>query len=173
MQDFPLKHGIFLAPYHTLEESATTWFQHDMELIQHIERLGFDECWVGEHHSGGFEIISSPELFIAHAAAVTKSIRFGTGVITLPYHNPLMVANRIAQLDHMTRGRVTFGVGPGLLMDDALMMGVDPARTRDMTMEAAEVILRLLRGETVTQKGDWYNLVEARAHLLPYSQPLP
>lgn len=172
MSQIPLQHGVFLAPYHPNEESPTTWLRRDIELAQHLDKLGFAELWVGEHHSGGFEIIASPDLFIAAAAEVTRRIRFGTGVMTLPYHNPLVVANRIAQLDHQTMGRVSFGFGPGLLMSDALMMGIDPEKTRDMLLEAIDVIVRLLRGESVTAKTDWFNLVEARAHLLPYSQPL-
>jgi limonene 1,2-monooxygenase len=173
MTDIPLKHGVFLAPYHPVEESVTTWFQHDIELAQHLDRMGFDELWVGEHHSGGFETIASPELFIAAAAQVTRRLHFGTGVITLPYHNPLMVANRIAQLDHMTRGRVSFGFGPGLLMRDASMLGLNPSETRSRMTEALEIIMRLLKGEAVTHRSDWITLDNARAHLLPYTQPLP
>ena len=95
-------------------------------------RLGFDEAWVGEHHSAGYEIIASPELFIAAAAERTQHIRLGTGVVSLPYHNPLMVADRMIQLDHMTRGRVMLGVGPGVLPSDAMMLGIDPPKQRDM-----------------------------------------
>ena len=172
MSHIPLRHGVFLAPYHPVEEGPTTWLRRDIELAQHLDKLGFDELWVGEHHSGGYEIIAAPDLFIAAAAEVTRRLRFGTGVMTLPYHNPLVVANRMAQLDHMTMGRVSFGFGPGLLMTDALMLGLNPDKTRDMMLEAIEVIVRLLKGECVTAKTDWFNLVEARAHLLPYSQPL-
>jgi len=64
----------------------------------------------------------------------------------LPYHHPFMLADRINQLDHMTRGRTMFGVGPGALVSDAMMMGIDPARQRDMMDEALGVIVRLLRG---------------------------
>jgi len=172
MSHIPLRHGCFLAPYHPVEEGPTTWLRRDIELAQHLDKLGFDELWVGEHHSGGYEIIAAPELFIAAAAEVTRRLHFGTGVMTLPYHNPLVVANRMAQLDHMTMGRVSFGFGPGLLMQDALMMGIDPDKTRDRMLEAIEVIVRLFKGECVTKKTEWFNLVEARAHLLPYSQPL-
>ncbi len=172
MSNIPLRHGVFLAPYHPIEEGPTTWLRRDIELAQHLDRLGFDELWVGEHHSGGYEMIAAPDLLIAAAAEVTRRLRFGTGVITVPYHNPLVIANRMAQLDHMTMGRVSFGFGPGLLMTDALMLGLDPDKTRDMMLEGIDVIVRLLRGETVTAKTDWFNLVNARAHLLPFSQPL-
>jgi limonene 1,2-monooxygenase len=144
-----------------------------MELVEIADRLGFAEAWIGEHHSAGFETISSPELFIAAAAERTRHIRLGTGVISLPYHNPLMVANRIIQLDHMTKGRVMFGAGPGLLASDALMLGIEPAVQRDRMAEGLAVILRLLQGETVTEKTDWYTLDEAKVHFLPYTQPYP
>ena len=168
-----LRHGAFLPPFHPMNENPSACIDRDLELMQWLDKLGFDEAWIGEHHSAGWELISSPELFIAVAAERTKSIRFGTGVISLPYHNPLMTANRIIQLDHHTRGRVMFGAGPGLLASDALMLGIDPNTQRDRMAEALDVILRLFKGEIVTEKTDWYTLVGARAHILPYTYPHP
>jgi limonene 1,2-monooxygenase len=168
-----LRHGVFMAPFHKMDENPTMLFQQDLEFLELLDRLGFHEAWIGEHHSAGMETISSPELFIAAAAERTKNIRLGTGVISLPYHNPLMVADRIVQLDHMTRGRVMFGVGPGLLASDALMLGIEPSTQRDRMAEGLDLILRLFKGETVTEKTDWYNLVEASLHLPPYSHPYP
>lgn len=173
MADMVQRHGIFMAPYHPVEEDPTICLQRDLELIEWIDRLGYAEAWVGEHHSAGYEMISSPELFIAAAAERTRAIRLGTGVVSLPYHNPLMVANRIIQLDHMTRGRVMFGAGPGLLTTDAMMLGIDPATQRDRMVQALDLILRLFKGETVSEKTDWYTLTDARLHLLPYSKPYP
>jgi limonene 1,2-monooxygenase len=168
-----LRHGVFISPFHRLEQSPTLTMEQDFQLIEWLDMLGFEEAWVGEHHSSGYETIASPELFIATAAARTHRIKLGTGVISLPYHNPLMVANRIIQLDHATRGRVMFGAGPGLLASDAAMLGIDPAVQRRRMAEAIDVILRLFAGETVTETTDWYTLVEARAHLLPYTRPRP
>ena len=168
-----LKDGIFLAPFHPLNEDPTLCIQRDLELIEHLDRLGYEEAWVGEHHSAGFEIIASPELFIAAAAERTKRIRLGTGVVSLPYHNPLTTANRILQLDHQTRGRVMFGVGPGLLPSDAFQLGIDPATQRDRMVEGIEVILKLFAGERVTQKSDWFDLVNATCQLKPYTWPHP
>src|SRR5258708_3605435 len=126
MPTMPMRHGVFLAPLHPVDEAPNLLIHRDLELMEWLDRLGFDEAWIGEHHSGGFETISSPELFIAAAAERTKKIKLGTGVVSLPYHNSLMAANRILHLDHMTRGRVMFGVGPGLLPSDAMMLGSDP-----------------------------------------------
>ncbi|MBS0279480.1 MAG: LLM class flavin-dependent oxidoreductase [Proteobacteria bacterium] len=168
-----LKNGIFLAPFHPVDEDPTLAIQRDMELIEHLDRLGYDEAWIGEHHSAGFEIIPSPELFIAAVAERTRRIKLGTGVVSLPYHNPLMAANRIIQLDHQTKGRVMFGVGPGLLPSDAFSMGIDPSTQRDRMVESIEVILRLWKGERVTHKTDWFTLQDATCQLLPFSDPHP
>lgn len=168
-----MRNGIFLAPFHPVNEDPTLCIERDMALIEHLDRLGYDEAWVGEHHSAGFEIIPSPELFIAAVAERTKRIKLGTGVVSLPYHNPLMVANRIVQLDHQTRGRAMFGVGPGLLPSDAFSMGIDPSTQRTRMVEAIEVILRLFAGERVTAKTDWFTLADATCQLLPYTSPHP
>ncbi len=168
-----MRAGIFLAPFHPTDEDPTLALRRDLDLIEHLDRLGFDEAWIGEHHSAGYEIIASPELMIAAAAERTTRIRLGTGVISLPYHHPLMVANRIVQLDHMTRGRAMFGVGPGLLPSDAEMLGVPVPKQRDRMAESLDVILRLLAGEVVNEETEWYVLKEARCQLLPYSRPRP
>jgi limonene 1,2-monooxygenase len=173
MHDVTLQHGIFLAPYHDIRDSPTVALRRDLELIEHLDRLGFHEAWFGEHHSTGWELVSSPELMIAAAAENTRRIRLGTGVISLPFHNPLMVANRIVQLDHMTMGRAMFGMGPGLLPTDAMMLGIDIKAQRDLMVEALEVILPLLRGQEVTCEGSWFTLNKARVHFLPYTQPHP
>ena len=79
-----LKFGIFLAPFHPVGQSPTLALERDLQLIEHLDTLGFEEAWIGEHHSAGFEIIASPEVFIAAAAQRTRHIRLGTGVSSLP-----------------------------------------------------------------------------------------
>ena len=170
--DWPLRFGIFLAPFHPVHQNPTLALHRDLELIERLDELGYDEAWIGEHHSAGYEIIASPEVFIAAASQRTKRIRLGTGVSSLPYHHPLILADRMVLLDHLTRGRVMFGVGPGALPSDAFMMGIDPLRQREMMEESLEAILALLAGdEPVTRKTDWFTLEEARLQLRPYSDP--
>jgi len=163
--------GIFLAPFHPVEENPTTALDRDMALVEHLDRLGYDEAWIGEHHSGGFEIIASPEVFIAAAAERTKHIRLGTGVSSLPYHHPFINADRMVQLDHMTKGRVMFGVGPGALVGDAFRIGIDPANQRRMMNEALDAIVPLLDGEEVTMETDWFELRQGRLQLPCYTRP--
>ena len=166
-----LRFGIFLAPFHALNENPTNALDRDFALIEHLDRLGYDEAWIGEHHSGGFEIIASPEVFMAAAFERTKNIRIGTGVVSLPYHHPFMAVDRMIQLDHQSKGRAMFGVGPGALVGDAFRMGIDPSTQRDRMNEALDVILPLLRGEIVSKKTDWFEVREAQIQLPCYTQP--
>ena len=167
-----MRFGIFLAPFHRVGENPTLALDRDMELIQWLDHLGYDEVWIGEHHSAGWELIASPEIFIAAAAQRTRHIMLGSGVTSLPYHHPLMVAQRFVQLDHMTRGRAMLGVGPGALASDAYMMGIEPVTQRPRMDEALDAIMLLLRcDEPVTMKTDWFELREARLHMAPYTDP--
>jgi limonene 1,2-monooxygenase len=172
MNDRFVRTGVFLAPFHALPENPLLCLDRDMELLIHLDRLNYHEAWIGEHHSGGFEIIACPELFIAAAAERTRHIRLGTGVVSLPYHNPFTVAGRLMQLDYMTRGRAMFGVGPGSLVYDAVKMGLNPAEQRRKLDEALEVIVELMRGGIVTRKTAWFDLREARLQLRSYTLPM-
>jgi limonene 1,2-monooxygenase len=164
--------GVFLAPFHPVGQNPTLALQRDLELVERLDQLGYDEAWIGEHHSAGFELIGSPEVFIAAAAERTRRIRLGTGVSSLPYHHPLLLADRMVLLDHLTRGRVMLGVGPGALPSDAYMLGIDPARQRDMMVEALEAIMLLLTSDQpVDFRTDWFVLREARLQLRPYQHP--
>ena len=167
-----MKFGVFMAPFHRVGENPTLALERDLELIQWLDSLGFDEAYIGEHHSAGWETIASPELFMATAAERTRNIRLGTGVISLPYHHPLMVANRMVLLDHLTRGRVILGVGPGALASDALMLGIKAERQREMMHESLDAIMRLFtETEPITYKTDWFELNDAVLQLRPYQKP--
>ena len=161
-----LRFGVFLPPYHRSEQSPTLALHRDLELIERWDQLGFDEVWVGEHHSGGVELIASPEQFLAAAAMRTRRIMLGTGVVSLPYHHPFMVAERIVLLDQLSQGRAMLGVGPGALPLDAAMLGISQARTRPRLAEGLEAVLALLRGEApVTVETDWFALDRAELQL--------
>jgi len=167
-----MKFGVFMAPFHRPGENPTLALERDLELLQWLDTLGFDEAYIGEHHSAGWETICAPEVFLATAAERTRHIRLGTGVISLPYHHPYMVANRMVLLDHLTRGRVILGVGPGALASDALMFGIPAERQREMMDEALGVIVRLLESpEPLTYQSDWFQLHEAVLQLRPYQEP--
>ena len=166
--------GAFLAPHHPIGENPTLQFQRDIALAQQLDKLGCDEFWCGEHHSTGWEVIASPELFLAAVGQCTHNIKLGTGVVSLPYHHPFNVAQRIVQLDHQTNGRVILGTGPGALPSDAYMLGIDPLTQRDRQDEAMGVIKRLLAGDDrFSYECDWFTLKDARLQLLPVQEEVP
>ena len=167
-----LDFGMFFAPMHYPRQNPTRALQRDLETIQYAETLGFTEAWVGEHHSGGHEIVGPNELFLAAAVERTKRIRLGTGVVSLPYHHPYHVAERAVLLDHLSMGRTMLGVGPGSLPTDAAMLGVNWADTRKRMVESWEVIYRLLTSnEPINETTDWFELHDAYLQLAPFSSP--
>jgi limonene 1,2-monooxygenase len=166
-----MRFGLFMAPFHPTGQNPTLALERDLQLLEHLDRLGFSEAWIGEHHSGGYEIIASPEVFMAAAAQRTKCLRLGSGVNSLPYHHPLLLADRFVLLDHLTRGRVMLGCGPGQLTSDAHMLGIPADEQRPRMEEALDAIMALLRGEVVTMHTDWFTLQDARLQLAPYSEP--
>jgi len=168
-----LKFGAFLAPHHPIGENPMLQFRRDLDLVEQLDGLGYDEFWCGEHHSSGWEMIASPEMFLAAAGERSKRIKLGTGVISLPYHHPYNVAQRMVQLDHMTGGRAIFGSGPGALASDAHTLGIDPMLQRDRQDHAIGVIRRLFKGERVTDKTDWYTMQDAALQLLPLQEDMP
>jgi limonene 1,2-monooxygenase len=164
-----MRFGIFLPPMHKTGFNPTLALHRDLELVEWLDHLGYHEAWIGEHHSAGSELIASPEVFIAAASQRTTHIKLGTGVNSLPYHHPFILADRIVMLDHLTRGRMMFGAGPGQLTSDAAMLGIDPMTQRPRMEEAFDVMMRLFRGETVTKHTDWFTCQDAVLQMKPYS----
>ena len=168
-----MRFGLFIAPHHPVGEHPTLQFERDLQFIELFDQLGYDEAWVGEHHSGGWETIGHPDVFLAAAAQRTHRIKLATGVVSLPYHHPFNVATRAALVDHLSRGRFILGTGPGALPSDAKMFGVDPVGIRDRQDEALGAITALLRGdEPVTMKTDWFELNEAMIQVRPLQEDM-
>ncbi len=169
--DIPMRFGVFASPIHPSHCDPTFSLTADIALMETLDRLGYDEAWIGEHHSSGWEIVAAPEVFIAHVLARTQHIRLGSGVVSLPYHHPFTVAERAVLLDHLGRGRTMLGVGPGANPSDAEMFGIDPLVARARMEESLEVVVALLRGERVTRETDWFTLRDGCLQLGSYSDP--
>ncbi|MGR8921695.1 MAG: LLM class flavin-dependent oxidoreductase, partial [Gammaproteobacteria bacterium] len=164
-----MRFGAFIPPHTPPDEHPALALEEYMDRFVLFDKLGYDEAWIGEHHSGGWEVVSSPEVFIAAASQRTQNIRLGTGVSSLPYHNPYTLADRIRQLDYHTKGRMIFGVGPGSLPSDSYMQGLDTSKARDQMDEAIGPLVGLLNGEKVTKKTDWFELREAQLQFPAYN----
>ena len=137
--------GYFMMPLHPPGTDSARAMEQDLDQIVFLESLGFEEVWVGEHFTSRWENLPCPDLFIAKALGMTQTIKFGTGVSCLPNHNPLMLAHRIAVLDHLARGRLYWGIGSGGFPGDFELFGFNPATGdhRQMTRESLETILKL------------------------------
>jgi len=168
-----LRFGAFIPPHHVPTiQNPTYSLQRDVEICQLLDSMGFEEAWFGEHHSCGVEPIGDPILFIAHVAQVTKHMKLGTGVVSLPYHNPLWVADRMVLLDHLTRGRAILGVGPGALRTDAGMLGISAEEQREALEVDVDVLMHLLTSdEPISIETSRYKLVDARLQLDCYTNP--
>ncbi len=139
----PIKYGMFIMPFHPVEKSLAQGYAEDLELIIRAEELGFEEFWIGEHHTMKYETIVMPEIFIARALGETQKIRMGPAPVCLNQHHPAHVAGRLAFLDHLSGGRLNLCFGPGSVTADQELFGVDPKLGGEMTFEAIDAILNL------------------------------
>ncbi len=176
--------GFFTMPLHPPGSNFTEGLDSDLEQLIILDQLGFKEAWIGEHFTSVWENIPAPDLLIASAIKQTSDIVLGTGVTCMPNHNPFMVASRIAQLDHMCRGRFNWGVGSGGFPGDFEVFGFDPktGEQRGMTSDAIELVLKLWRDPEpgLYEHRFWRFTVPAvddeiglRFHLEPYQKPHP
>ena len=141
--------GYFAMPSHPPERSLRDGHEWDLASLRMLDALGYQEAWIGEHHTAVWEPHPAPDLLIAQAFRETTRLRIGPGGFLLPYHHPAELANRVAMLDHISDGRLNFGVAASGLPSDWAMFGVDGMSgvNREMTREALEIILRLWSDE--------------------------
>jgi alkanesulfonate monooxygenase SsuD/methylene tetrahydromethanopterin reductase-like flavin-dependent oxidoreductase (luciferase family) len=177
-----LKLGAFLMPSHPPERSLRDGIAFDLATLRLLDRLGFDEAWIGEHFTAPWEPCPAPDLLIAQALAQTQRIVLAPGAHLLPYHHPIELAHRVAYLDHMAAGRLMLGVGISALPSDLMLFDVDAAggENRRRTLESLDIMLRLWREGGFDYDGEFWNVRKPRTafdflrvHLKPYQQPHP
>nr|WP_294529404.1 LLM class flavin-dependent oxidoreductase [uncultured Rhodopila sp.] len=149
--------------------------KEQMELMYEAESLGFDSVWPAEHHFSEYGYCASPQLSLAAVAAKTKRIRLGTGVVVLPFHNPIRVAEDFAFLDLMSDGRVDLGVGRGYQPVEYKGFGLadKQAQSREMFDEAINLVRKCWTEERVTFKGKHYQVDDLYVRPKPLQQPHP
>ena len=159
-------------PCHHPADNPALAFQRDIGLIHLADELGFDEAFIGEHHSGGWETMPAPEMALSMAAAKAHRIRLGTSVFSAPFHHPFYLAERMAFLDHLTRGRAILGVGPCSLVTDKILFNVEETSLYPMLHEAVDVIVRLLESEEpVSHQGEYWQFEDMQLQLRSFQQP--
>ncbi|HQU42542.1 MAG TPA: LLM class flavin-dependent oxidoreductase [Pirellulales bacterium] len=138
-----IRYGMFIMPFHDPAKPLAQCYDEDLELIVRAEELGFDEFWIGEHHTMKYETIVMPEIFIGRALGETRSIRLGAAPVCLQQHHPAHVASRLAFLDHLSKGRLNLCFGAGSVTADQELYGIDPKQAQAMVDEAVDIILYL------------------------------
>jgi alkanesulfonate monooxygenase SsuD/methylene tetrahydromethanopterin reductase-like flavin-dependent oxidoreductase (luciferase family) len=138
-----IRYGMFIMPFHPPHKPVAQCYDEDLELIVEAEELGFDEFWIGEHHTMKYENIVMPEIFIGRALGETRRIRLGPAPVCLQQHNPAHVACRLAMLDHLSKGRLNLCFGAGSVSTDQELYGCEPKNAAEMVDEAIEIILYL------------------------------
>ncbi len=176
--------GYFTMPLHPPGSCLTQTLEDDLEQIVTLEGLGYKEAWIGEHFTAQWENIPAPDLFIAQALALTSDIVLGTGVTCIPNHDPFTLAHRIAQLDHMAKGRFHWGVGSGGFLGDLEVFGFEPStgEHRKMTRDAVDLVLQIWEDPKpgVYEHERWkFTIPEpdeeigVKFHVKPYQHPHP
>jgi alkanesulfonate monooxygenase SsuD/methylene tetrahydromethanopterin reductase-like flavin-dependent oxidoreductase (luciferase family) len=177
-----MQFGLFMMPLHPPHRAFADGYERDIAQIVLADRLGFREVWVGEHLTERWENAPAPDLLLAQALALTKTVRLGTGVTLLALHNPVYLAHRLAMLDHMARGRFQWGIGGGGIPTDLSLFGLDPSTVRARSAEVLDVVLTLWASEgRFTYHGKFFDIetpvldpVKHRGYYMkPYQQPHP
>ncbi len=148
-------------------------FDYNLELVEYLEEMGFDGIWAAEHHFRDYGLCNNIPALLSFLAARTSRLRLGTGIVVLPLHNPVLVAEEIAQLDMLSKGRVDFGVGRGYQSGEFSRFGIDIAQARDRFDEALDLILKLWREDSVTHQGTYYQCQDATLKPKPVQRPRP
>ena len=175
--------GYFSMPSHPPECGLKEGHDWDLQMLRWLDELGYQEAWIGEHHTAPWEPHPAPDLLLAQAFLQTKNIRLGPGGFLLPYHHPAELANRVAMLDHLSGGRLNFGVAASGLPSDWAMFNVDgmSGQNRDMTREALEIIMKMWTEDGPwTHKGKFWTVNKPdtmfdflKPHLKPLQAPHP
>ena len=147
--------------------------KEQLDLMRSAEDLGFDSVWPAEHHFSDYGYCASPALSLAAIASVTKRIRLGTGVMVLPFHNPIRVAEELAMLDLMSDGRLDFGAGRGYQPLEFKGFQIDQAKSRGIFNESLEVIMQAWTQERVNFKGVHFNIQDQVVRPKPLQKPHP
>ena len=174
--------GALLMPSHPPERSIRDGQLSDLNELERLDALGFEEAWIGEHFTATWEPCPAPDLLIAQALLQTQRIRLGPLSHLLPFHHPVELAHRIAYLDHMAEGRYQVGVGIGVLPSDHQLFALDASqgRNRRMTFEAIDIMTRLWMEGATNFEGEFWSMGVTSSelpglghHLVPYQQPHP
>ena len=168
--------GLFSVVDHFPKELTRTTAEFYGELLEQVEAaetLGFRTFWVAEHHFHEYGGIPRPPVWMAAAAARTRRIRLGAGVVVLPFDNPLRTAEDYAMVDVLSGGRLDLGTGSGYLKHEYAGFNLDPEEKRARFDEALEILLRAWTGERFSYEGRYHLVRDVQLNVRPLQRPRP
>lgn len=178
--------GMFMQPGHFPDHSVKAGYDYDLSQISLLEKLGYEEVWLGEHFTSRYENNPAPDLLIAQALLQTSKIKLAVGAHALPYHHPMELACRIAALDHLAQGRLMMGVGSGAIPSDWAAFNVDgmSGEHRAMARESLEIMKKLWTDKTPWKyegkfwtvnriPDEWGAEGKLGWHMYPFQEPHP
>lgn len=176
MVDFGLIYELQVPkPWHPRSEYDAFW--NGIEQAKEADRLGYSHVWAVEHHFlEEFSHSSAPEIWLAAVAQHTQRIRIGHGVVLIPagFNSPIRVAERAAALDILSNGRLEFGTGRSITIEELGGFNIDSADSRPMWREAVELIPQLwMAHEPITFEGTYTTLRERTVLPKPLQTPHP
>lgn len=155
-------------------ESAAQSFANSFAQVDAAERWGLDAMWLAElHFAPERSVLASPLILAAAIAQRTKRIRIGTAVQVLPLCHPLRLAEEVATVDHLSQGRLIFGVGRSGFAHTYKTYGVDYGESRERFMETLEIVKRAFVEERFSHKGKYFQYDNVRLSPKPLQAPGP
>src|SRR4051812_2295614 len=144
--------GLFLMPCHPPGRALGDSNRWNVEVLEHADRLGYDEAWIGEHFTVPWEPIPAPDLLVAQALRNTERIRLGPGAHIMPFHHPGVLAMRLGYLDHASGGRLNVAFTQGTSVTDwrSFRPGTEEAEKSQIMAEGVEIVLKYW-----TEPGPW------------------
>ncbi len=156
-----------------IDRSAEQFIDEMIEQSEAADQLGFDAVWFAEHHFDEYGILTTPQVLLSAVAQRTQSVRLGVAVVTLPFHNPIRVAEDYALLDVLSGGRVNLGLGSAYLPHEFAGFNVNPEEKVHIFNEALELIEKAWRGEKFSHKGKYFQFNDVQLLLLPKQKKVP
>jgi alkanesulfonate monooxygenase SsuD/methylene tetrahydromethanopterin reductase-like flavin-dependent oxidoreductase (luciferase family) len=168
-----VKFGLGLSVQHRPEEPQAVRFREHVEQVRLARAVGFSSIWASQHYLSDPFTYFQPIPTLARIAAEARGMALGTGVLLLPLHHPVDVAEQLATLDVIADGRLVFGAGLGYRDAENLALGHDPKERVGRLVEGLEVVERLWSGEPVTYEGRHFTLRGVRISMRPQQSPRP
>jgi alkanesulfonate monooxygenase SsuD/methylene tetrahydromethanopterin reductase-like flavin-dependent oxidoreductase (luciferase family) len=170
-----MKFGTFLFTQYADPTKDEQGIEETLAEARLSEQLGMDAVWLAEHHFDGTCVYVDPVSFAAALSQATSRVAIGFAVIQASLHHPIRLAEQLALLDHLSRGRLIVGLGRGSMFNtyEYAAYEIDPASSRERFEEIEEILLKGWAGGPVKHRGKFWNFEFPMLRPRPFTKPHP